>query len=136
MQNNTSDGNIILWLFQSHFFSKSKHSIEMALKEVTVIFLYLVLFSITIKSIIVYNNARFDPIDTRFILGQPFLVPSADDCVCECFNNTICFAATYFGINHICSLYFAQIYQGQLRVVPSIMNATAYFFNSATTTGK
>ena len=122
------------------FFSKSffyiKTSVRMFLKEVIIIVLYFVFFPTTIESIIVYGNARFDPFDTRFILTQPFSVASVENCICECLNNTICFTATYFGINQTCLLFFAQMYQGELRVVPMIMNATVYFLDGKTTIGK
>ncbi len=108
----------------------------MLLKVATTIFLYLVFLSTTIKSATVYNNARFDPIDTRFTLRPQFSVTSIDDCLCECLNDIICFTATYFDINQTCSLFFARFVQGTLRVVPTIINASVYFFDNKTSGSK
>ena len=87
-------------------------------------------------SISMYNNARFDPTDTRFILNSLSSVSSANACICQCYSHTICFIANYFGINRTCLLYLAQLNQGQLRVVPTVFNAAVYSFRNRSVGGK
>ncbi len=84
----------------------------------------------------VYDNARFDPIDKRYMIRTSLSTSSVNDCLCECYNIAICFTANYFAINQTCLLYFAQLNQGQLRVVPTIMSAKVYDFGNRSFPGK
>lgn len=89
-----------------------------------------------ILSITVYNNARFDPVDTGYVLRNPPLISSTNNCLCECFNNITCHIATYVSINQTCVLFSAQLSQGNLKVVPSVLNATVYYLRNRNTAGK
>jgi hypothetical protein len=99
-------------------------------------FVYLAFFSTMIMSITVYKNARFDPIDARSMMSTFSPISTVDACRCECYNNIICSTATYFGINRTCVLFYAQLNQGQLRVVPTVINATVSFFGNRSSSGK
>jgi hypothetical protein len=108
----------------------------MSSKIATIILLYVVFSSTMITPITVYNNARFNSIDTRYIISALTSFSSINVCLCECYNNIICFIANYFGINQTCLLYSAQLSQGQLWVVPTIMNAQVYDFRNRSFPGK
>ena len=81
-------------------------------------------------SISMYKNAVFDPIDTRYRLSNLSAISSVNACLCQCSNQVICFTAIYFGMNKTCLLFIAQLNQGQLRVVPTIFNATVFYFGN------
>lgn len=92
--------------------------------------IHLVFLFTTILSLTVYNNARFDPTGIGYMLNSQPLINSVNACLCECFNNVTCSTTTYLGINQTCILFSAQLNQGQLRVVPSIINAKVYYFGN------
>jgi hypothetical protein len=107
----------------------------MSLKTATILLLHLIFLSTTI-TLTVYNNARFNPIDKRYMIGTLLSTNSVNACLCECYNNVICFTANYNNVNQTCLLYFAQLNQGQLFVVPTIMNAQVYDFGNRSFPGK
>ena len=100
----------------------------MPYKIATILLVFHLMFSSTTLTLVtVYNNAQFNPVDERYMLGTLLSISSVNACVCECYNNMICFTVNYFAINQTCLLYSAQINQGQLQVVPTITNAIVYY---------
>jgi hypothetical protein len=95
------------------------------------ILVHLVFLSAATVPIVLYINAKFDPMNTRYAVSNLSSISSIDACVCLCLNNVICSTGTYFGINQTCLLYFAQLSQGQLRVVPTVVNAAVYSGNKS-----
>ena len=87
-------------------------------------------------SITMYQNAQFNPIDMRYVFKKLSSINSSNNCLCQCFNHTLCFTATYFGINRTCLLTFAQLSQGQMQVVPTNINATVFTIRNRTLQGK
>jgi hypothetical protein len=102
----------------------------MSSKIANIVLLHLIFSSTMMMPITVYNNARFNSIDTRYMISALTSFSSINACLCECYNNAICFIANYFGINQTCLPYSAQLSQGQLWVVPIIMNAQVYDFEN------
>ncbi len=114
-----------------------KNLTAMFLKIAIIILAYFALLSTTMMPIIVYNNARFDSINnTHYMINNLSSINSSNACLCDCYNNGSCFTATYFSINQTCLLFSAQLSQGQLRVVPTILNAQVYFFGNRSSLGK
>jgi hypothetical protein len=111
------------------------NSKNMSFKISIIVLLHLTFLSPTITLLTVYNNARFDPIDRRYMISILSSISSVNACLCECYNNIICFTANYFAINHTCFLYFAQLNPRQLWVVPTIMNGTVYGFGNRSLPG-
>jgi len=109
---------------------------NMSFKTAVIILVYLASLSMTKTPISVYKNAQFNPINTLYIISTLSSISSVNACICACYNNIICATATYFGINHTCLLSFAQLSEGQLQVVPTIMNATVYSFKNRSFYGK
>lgn len=104
--------------------------------RISLVILYCIGYVYTaVISISIYENARFDPIDSRYmrILSTN---DSSNTCLCKCYNNTVCFTALYYGFNQTCIIYFAQLNQGQLQVIPTIFNATIYYFGNRSYPGK
>ncbi|CAF0974474.1 unnamed protein product [Rotaria sp. Silwood1] len=99
-------------------------------KITIIILIYLVFLFTATTRYTVYRNAQFDPIDRRYIINSFSSISSAYTCLCQCYNNVICFIVTYFGSNQTCLLFFAQLSQGKLRVVPTIANAKVYYFGN------
>lgn len=84
----------------------------------------------------VYSNARFDPIDIRFKLANLSSIESLDICTCKCYNDPMCLTANYIGMNNNCLLYFAQLWQGQLKLLTQNQNATVIYFEYKEISGK
>ena len=80
----------------------------------------------TAQSIVTYSNARFTPMDPRYLLADLFAIMSESDCLCQCYKRSLCFVINYFAVNHSCRLYSAQLQQGQLNVMPVTYSATVY----------
>ncbi|CAF0823740.1 unnamed protein product [Adineta steineri] len=101
----------------------------------TIIIIFLVSHTIlsTTTPVTVYNNAYFNPTDIHCLLSNLSSISSVNDCLCQCYNNTICFTVNYFGTTHQCILYFAQLNQGQLRVATTAIDASVYSVESNTT---
>jgi hypothetical protein len=102
----------------------------MSFKIAIIILVYLPFLSTTITPITVYNNAQFNPIDARYMTSGLSSISSVNACLCQCYNNIICFTATYFSINQTCLLYSAQLSQGQLQVVPTIADAQVNYLGN------
>lgn len=96
----------------------------------------LTFLSATIKPITSYQNAQYDPIDTRFMFQRSSSIRSANSCICLCLSNPICSMATHLMTNRTCLLYTGQFKPEELRVAPSSWNATFYSFGNLNTTCK
>jgi hypothetical protein len=81
-------------------------------------------------SVVTYTNAYFDPIDTRYVLSNLSSISSANGCLCKCYSSAICYTVTYYSINQTCVLFFAQLYQGRLRLASTSVNASVYSFGN------
>ncbi|CAF3733858.1 unnamed protein product [Adineta steineri] len=88
----------------------------------------------TTTPVTVYNNAYFNPINTNYLLSNLSSITSVNDCLCQCYDNAICFTANYFYTTHRCILFFAQLNQGQLQVAPATVNASVYSFGNSNNT--
>ncbi|CAF1338371.1 unnamed protein product [Adineta steineri] len=98
---------------------------------IIIFFIYCMVVSNT-RSVIVYRNAYFDPIDTNYMLSDLSSISSDNICLCRCYENPFCFTANYFGNNQQCILFFAQLNQSQLRLVPINTNTSVYSFENRT----
>lgn len=66
---------------------------------------------------IVYNNARFNPIDIQSQLIDIFSITSQNGCICHCYTNSSCITSTFIGLNQTCILFNASLQQGEIRIM-------------------
>ena len=92
--------------------------------------------STTMLSMRVIENARFDPIDSIFRLINASSVSSQLNCLCQCSTNSMCVTATYFGVSQLCSLFSAQLWQGQLTLVTTNQQTSTLTFRNKNITGQ
>ena len=83
----------------------------------------------------VIQNAQFNANEASFWLINISSINNQMDCACQCWTNSICITAMYQGINKICSLFVAQLWQGQLKLVVTTENITTISFPNKTITG-
>lgn len=102
-----------------------------------VIFLLLFFFLTFISTIpiSIYNNALFNPIDAHFIVANLSSIQSQNICICQCISNSMCITATYNGYYQYCLLYFAQLYEGQLKLMTTDSMSSVIYFNNKTISG-
>lgn len=104
-------------------------SLIFTLKMLWVIFFYS--FYAT-SALIAYNNARFEPFNPQFLRANITNVYSQAQCVCLCFKNSLCFTATYSGINQQCILYMARLDQGILHIMTTNLMTNVLNFEDRT----
>jgi hypothetical protein len=96
-------------------------------------------YSLTFTStalVTIYQNAQFDPSNIHFKLEDLSYIESIEACICECSLNPMCITASYTGYNQSCSLYFAQLEQGQLQLMTIDTNSSVITFRNITIPGK
>ena len=84
----------------------------------------------------VFPNTNFLPFDQHYELDNLSPINSSNMCLCRCYNLSICFTATYIGVNRTCLLYFAQLSQGKLQSLPNSSNAKVYWFGNRNLSSK
>jgi hypothetical protein len=85
--------------------------------------------------IAIYNNAQFDPIHNYSMLANLSSIELQQACICQCFLNSMCITASYNGYNQYCSLYFAQLEEGQLQLMTMDTNSSVISFKNKTLPG-
>lgn len=74
------------------------------------------LIPISTVPIIVYEMARFDPANPMALITIVDLITTLNDCVCQCYGNSLCVTGTYFEKNQNCLLFDAHLEQGEVRI--------------------
>ena len=96
--------------------------------NVVLVFLALCRYSFSITSMTVIKNAQFNPNQSSARLMNIRSIDSQLRCACQCWTDSMCTTAVYRGINQTCSLFAAQLGQGQLSMVFLIENTTTVSF--------
>lgn len=87
-------------------------------------------------SIQIINNAIFSPANSSYLLGNQSGVASRGQCICQCYSNSHCITAIYYGRYQICSFYSVELSQGQLQLMLTIENTTVISFVNSNRTGR
>ncbi|CAF3707319.1 unnamed protein product [Rotaria sp. Silwood1] len=74
----------------------------------------------------------FDPIDSYSWLGNISNITSRNLCICQCYTNSNCCTAIYYGRYQMCLLYSAALSQGQLHLMTTSENAVVINFPNRT----
>lgn len=74
----------------------------------------------------VYKNGYFEPFHPCRTLSSLSTIVTAENCLCQCANQRLCSIVTHFGYNQTCILFAAQLNHGQLRLTPTVYDATVY----------
>ncbi|CAF1426335.1 unnamed protein product, partial [Rotaria sordida] len=74
--------------------------------------------------IAVINNTIFDPINTNYWLANLSNIVSRDLCICQCYAQSNCVTANYYGFYQECILFSAPLYLGHLHAMSISENTT------------
>jgi hypothetical protein len=84
----------------------------------------------------VIKDAQFIPDESLFQLDNISSIKNQLSCACQCWSNSMCVTATYQGTNKTCSLFSAQLWQGQLSSIITNKNTTTITFANRSVPGK
>ena len=84
----------------------------------------------------VIANARFDSIDSAFQLINVSSVSNQLHCICQCSTDSMCVTASYLGVSQLCSLFSAQLQQGQLTAVVTNQQTSTFTFLNRSVVGE
>ncbi|CAF3938070.1 unnamed protein product, partial [Rotaria sordida] len=74
--------------------------------------------------IAVINNTIFDPINANYWLANLSNIVSRDLCICQCYAQSNCVTANYYGFYQECILFSAPLYLGHLHAMSISENTT------------
>ncbi|CAF1510083.1 unnamed protein product [Adineta ricciae] len=84
--------------------------------------------------ITLYRNAYFSPFDSRYLLSNLSSINSTNSCLCQCSSNPLCSTLIYSSKAQFCILFFANLNQGQLKLVTTNIDTNVYSFNNRSST--
>ncbi|CAF1358632.1 unnamed protein product [Adineta ricciae] len=85
-------------------------------------------------SLTLYQNAYFSPFDSRYLLSNLSFINSTDSCLCQCSAYILCSTVVYSSTTQLCTLFFANLNQGQLQLVATNTSTCVYSFNNRSLT--
>jgi hypothetical protein len=100
------------------------------------VFLVFFRYSFSTTSMGVIKDAQFIPDESLFQLDNISSIKNQLSCACQCWSNSMCVTATYEATNKICSLFSAQLWQGQLSSIITNKNTTTITFANRNIPGK
>ncbi|CAF1454736.1 unnamed protein product, partial [Adineta ricciae] len=90
--------------------------------------------SVMTTPINLYRNAYFSPFDSRYLLSNLSSINSTNSCLCQCSSDPLCSTLIYSSKTQFCILFFANLNQGQLKLVTTNTDTNVYSFNNRSST--
>lgn len=101
--------------------------------------MYWIVLSLTLHvstGLLLYQNAKFTPLDDHFTFANISSINSRSICACYCFNDPMCLIATYSGLHNRCILSLARWDQGTIQIATTQQMSSVLIFNNKTLPGK